>query len=187
MKKAAKHILILGLAIAAICGAFILANHISDNKAAQELVARFGYFGIVAIAIVGGLNIIVPIHAATFTPIFVSAGFSMPSIIICLAVGTTLADLAGYAIGRYGRNVTESPFPKIEAKVRHFVEHRPKLFYPGVFLYSAFIPFPNEAILLPLGLFGIKLWKILIPFILGTIIHQTIFAYGFNSVFELLF
>ena len=42
MKKAAKHILILGLAIAAICGAFMLANHISDNKAAQELVARFG-------------------------------------------------------------------------------------------------------------------------------------------------
>ena len=84
MNMRGKILFVALLALAVIFIAFLAAKGISENDAAKDLVARFGVFGIVITAFVAGLNLFVPVHAATFAPVFLSAGFSMLIIMILL-------------------------------------------------------------------------------------------------------
>ena len=54
--------------------ALFLAEQIVSSPELQSLVARLGYVGVILVAIIGGLNIIVPIPAVTLTPIFTASG-----------------------------------------------------------------------------------------------------------------
>lgn len=188
MKRAYERLFILGaITLSLVLLAFYAASYIENSEAAQRLIETYGVLGIFALAFISGLNLVVPIHAATFTPIFTAAGFGLPLVILILVLGTTLADLLSYGLGRWGRRATNDGMTKVREKVDVFARDHRKLIIPGVFLYAAFVPFPNEAILIPLGLMGFRLWAIFVPLILGTVINQTLFALGFSSAFELLF
>ena len=56
-------------------------------------------------------------------------------------------------------------------------QNRSKLIVPVIFLYAAFAPFPNEALLVPLGLAGIRFSTIIVPLILGNLINQSYLVY----------
>lgn len=185
--KSARLLGIVALALLVVALAFLAADHIENNAAAQRMVEQFGVLGIFVLALVGGFNVVIPVHAASFTPVFLAAGISMPVVIIVLALGTTCADLCSYFIGKWSKRVTETKYPAFQEKIETFAARHRKLLIPGVFLYSALVPFPNEVVLIPLGLTGFGLWKVIVPLILGTVVNQTIFAFGFASVFEVLF
>lgn len=162
-------------------------QELSNNDALLALVERFGVFGIFLVSLITNINLLIPIHAASFTPLFLASGFTFPVIVIMLVVGTTCADLLAYILGRLGKTSTAKRFPDIHKKCCEFVKHKRKWVLPGIFLYSAFVPFPNEVAMLPLGLMGFDLRKIILPLVLGTIVNQTIFALGFTTVFGLVF
>lgn len=180
----------LGIVIfiaAALTGSFLLAGYIQDSGAAQELVERFGYLGMLALSIFAGLNLFVPIPAATFTPIYTAAGFPLYGIIITLVIGTTIADSIGYLIGFAGKHAAKLQYPVLQQQIQKIVTEHHIYMIPFVFLWSSFAPLPNETIIIPLALIGIKFRALIIPLILGTIIHQTYLAYGISSIFEYLF
>lgn len=187
MRKFAYYIAIALFALCLIAFAFYAATIVSANGAAREFVGQFGVLGILIVAFISGLNIVVPIHAATFTPIFIEAGFQISTIILVFVVGTTLADLVGYAIGAWGKQAAEVKHPRIHKKLTAFNERHGKLMFPAIFLYSAFVPFPNEVILIPLGLIGFRLRTLIIPLVLGTFLNHTLYTFGFINVFEALF
>ena len=187
LKKILK-LTLLGLVIAStIVTAFYLAQFVYSNNTAQEIVGQFSYLGVLVIAVVAGLNAVVPIPAATFVPIFLAAGLWMPIIVLMLVIGTTIADLIGYFIGRVSREFVEGQYPKTYARVLLINEKHHRLMIPLVFIYSAFIPFPNEAMLIPAALVGLKLRVLIVPLVLGTLVNQVILAYGFSEVFGFLF
>jgi membrane protein YqaA with SNARE-associated domain len=173
------------LIIAIFIGVLFVANSFSDNPALLEFVAGFGYIGVTFIAIVAGLNTFVPLPAATFTPIFTASGLSIPLIIFFLALGTLIADFIGFMLGHVGRDLIMVKYPKIFAFVTNIQENHQKLITPVVILYASFVPFPNEAILIPLALAGTKFKSLVIPLIIGNIIHQAVIIYGVQSILEL--
>lgn len=180
--------LALGVLLLIFVGAIFWGTAlIEEQEAAQEIISRFGIFGIFFLAFLSGFNILVPLHVAALTPLFLTAGFSMPVIITTYVAGTITADLIGYALGLLGKATAETRYPEIHAKVTHFVQYRRKWIIPGLFLYAAFAPTPNEAVLIPLGLVGFEFKKFIIPLILGSTLNHTIFAFGFVQVFELIF
>ncbi len=173
--------------LAAMVAAFFLADYVRESSTAQMLVERFGYLGMLGLSIISGLNLFVPIPAATFTPIYTAAGFPLYGIIITLVVGTTLADSIGYLIGRGGKELVEENYPAIQKRIQRTAEKHSLYIIPGVFLWASFSPLPNETMLIPLALAGVRFRTLILPLLCGNIVHQTLFAYGLSSIFEYFF
>ena len=162
--------------------ALYLAQQLSENSTVVTLVETFGYFGVLLTGIVAGLNTFVPLPAATFTPVFLNAGLNVTLIIVVLAIGTLIADAIGFALGYVGREMVETKYPKLFNFFTELARERTKLIIPIVVLYAAFVPFPNEAILIPLALAGVRFKLLLIPLIIGNIIHQTWLVLGISNI-----
>src|SRR3989344_3560309 len=127
---------IILLIAAALVGSFFLADYVQSNGTARQLVEHFGYLGIFLVALLIGLNLFLPVPAATFTPIFVSAGLPIPGIIVTLVLGALVADTIGYLIGLGGRHITRHTSPALQKKMQSFAERHHALLLPFVFLYS---------------------------------------------------
>lgn len=170
-----------GGAILAVMGAALHASHyLSQQTAVVSLVESIGYLAVFGLAIISGLNPVVPIPAATLTPVFLAADLTVIGIILALAVGTTIADALAYVIGHVVRTAlpTDTARHRFIARAQLFLDAHPQLLLPVVFFYAAFVPFPNEALLIPLAAAGVS-WRILImPFMLGTTLHQTLLVNG---------
>jgi len=187
MNKKIKLVLSLFFIIAIFIGVLFVANSLADNSALIETIADLGYLGVVFTAIVAGLNTFVPLPAATFTPLFVASGLSIPFIILALSLGTLIADFIGFLLGNVSRNLVLDKYPKLFNFITNLQEKHQTLIIPAVVLYAALVPFPNEVLLLPLALAGIKFRSIIIPLIIGNIIHQTLIVYGISNLNDLLF
>lgn len=164
-------------------GAIFLAQVLGRDPGVQAAVANAGYVGVVVTAIIGGLNVVIPIPPASFTPLFVASGLSLPFIVLALAIGTLIADFIGYALGHVSRVTIEDRYPKVYAYFSRYSESTPLLVYPLVLLYAAFVPFPNEAILIPLAVAGFRFSALLIPLLIGNLIHQVTLVYGITFFF----
>jgi membrane protein YqaA with SNARE-associated domain len=167
--------------------ALFLAEYTLRSAAMQAWIVSFGYIGIGLFATVTGLNVIVPIPAVAFTPVFTAAGLLLPGIIIALTLGTLLADFIGYVFGTVSRATIAAKYPKLIRQLEHLHTHHRHLILPVTFLYAAFAPIPNEALVIPLALLGVSWRSLVIPLLLGNLINQTIYAYSFQNVFRLFF
>lgn len=153
-------------------------EYLQSESTAIELIQRFSYLGVYLTALIGGLSAVVPIPPAVFTPIFEYAGLSVPLIIIFLSLGTFSADIFGFFLGSFNHDLTKETYPKTFAWFQDLYEHRAHLVLPAVFLYAAFIPFPNELIVISLGALGYTLRPLILPLFFGSIVHHTLISYG---------
>jgi membrane protein YqaA with SNARE-associated domain len=183
-KKEQIFIIVLAL-VTIIAGVTLLARHLFTDGLSEELVLQFGYIGVAIVGIIAGLNTIVPIPAATATPLFISFGLSFPLIILALGVGTIIADFVGYIIGHYSRTYIEVKYPKIFKYFTSLASTKKFFLVMVVFLYAAFVPFPNEAIIIPLALAGIHFRLMVIPLFIGNIINHTLIALGVTNIANL--
>ena len=175
------------LAILILVLIVLTANQLTQDEQARQLVNNFGYLGVVVISFIAGLNAIVPVPAGSFVPIFTAAGLELPLIIIGLIIGTTLADLLAWYIGVLGRKLTIDNYPRLATFVRRVRGQHIWFVIGFVFIYASVAPLPNEVILVPLALTGIRLRVLIIPLLLGTIIYNTILALTAQSLFDWLF
>ena len=186
-KKVGGGVLLLVVLCLIITSSLFVADYISDNPAALDFISQFGYIGITILATIAGLNVILPIPPASFVPIFTEAGLWLPGVILSLALGTIIADYIGFAFGYWSRATIIAKYPKpMERFEKLFDTHRTLVPY-AIFLYAAFIPLPNEAIILPLAVLGMPFRAMFIPLFLGNLLSQTIFSYGIQNVFLWLF
>lgn len=175
------------LLLLTITAVFHLAQFIIADATAQNLVQNFGYWGVLLVSYIAGLNALVPVPAGSFVPIFVAGGLAMPLIITMLVIGTFLADMTAYLLGVLGRKIATNKYPKLIHYSSILKEKNNFYVVLGVFLYASFSPLPNELILVPLALMGTPIWLLVPPLIVGTIIYQGAFALGITGLFNLWF
>lgn len=155
---------------------------LSTNAVALTIIDSLGYVGVFVAAVIAGLNVFVPIPAATLTPLFVAAGLTIPLIILALALGTLVADWVSYFIGHLGREVIATRYPRVQRYTEEIATLHPTVIVLFVGLYAAVVPLPNEAILIPLALGGVS-WRLLVvPLLVGALVIQTLLVAGVSWV-----
>lgn len=163
---------------------FFLSQHVSSNEASQQLIQNFGYIGIFAISFIAGLNLFIPIPAATFVPVFTAGGISLFEIIVFLVIGTMAANLLSYFLGIYGGKISNAHYPELQKKLIRLYQKRKKWLVYFVFIFTALMPLPDEVFLIPLGVVGVKLRQFIVPLLLGTICYQTLATFGVHNIFK---
>ena len=166
--------------------AFWLARTAQDSSIIADIVLQYGYVGIFIISVISGINVIVPIPAVSFVPLFLEVGFGFWTMIATMVAGLTVADLLGYAIGRSGRELASSwnhkkIFRRLDSmKSKHY-------FVPiiALFFFASLVPFPNEVLVIPLGFLGYRFIHVFIPLFLGNIIFTIFTSFGVINLFKL--
>ena len=136
---------------------------------------------------VAGLNFIIPIPAATFSALYSAAGLATTGIILALAVGTLIADMIGFWVGTKLRLLLSDSYPTITKYAKRVAAGSSWYIFIFVLLYAALVPFPNEAILIPLAISGIKFRYLVAPLLIGNILHQTILIVGVDVLTQFFF
>lgn len=171
-----------GILSAALLALF-LAQWIVTSPQAQATITSLGYGGVVLVAIIGGLNIFLPIPAFTLTPIFTAAGLSLPLIILALTIGTIIADYIGYLFGHISKPILYSRYPRVITHLENSITTKPKLLIPITFVFAAFIPLPNEVLIIPVAVLGVKFRRIFLPLLFGNLLNISIYATGMQTIF----
>ena len=167
--------------------AFFLADMITTNESFRSVITESGVFGAIAIAFICGLTFVVPVPPATFAPVFLEAGLSIPLVVMGFVVGTMAADTIGYVLGWVGKSYAETAHPRITKRLHECMHAHTHVVLPFAFVYFAVAPLPNELILVPLALSGYRYRTLVLPMLFGTIIHHTLLVLGYQTVFERLF
>lgn len=168
-------------------GAILMAQFISQNETANQVIAEFGYVGVLILAIISGLNPVLPLPAATLTPLFTEAGLTIPLVIISLTIGTLIADFIGFSLGHISRTSVAKRYPKQFATFTSLGSQRKRLIFVFVSFYAALMPLPNEIILIPLAVAGVSFPFLLLPLFIGNLINQSLLVYGISSVVGIIF
>ena len=181
-RRAAQLVLILGL-LALIVWANLYA---ADHEIARDAAARFGYPGILAAAALSGFNLVVPVPVVAFFPFFMSAGLAPLPTVLVIALGMTAGDLIGYFLGRTARQMVEPKEGGMVQRLEALRERRPYLPVGVMLLYAAFVPAPNELLVLPLAFLRYPVAGIFVAVLVGNIVFNSLVAFGVVQIFEAL-
>lgn len=184
LKRIISLALILAILIGVILISFSLAHFIENNPAWQEILTSYGYFGAFLTAFILGISAVLPIPAGTFAPIFIAGGLSVYLLIPIMAIGTLCADWLGYVFGKFSRSVVSDKYPKLIKKLEKNINNN-FLLIPSIIGYAAFVPLPNEILVIIYALLGVRFKILLIPLLIGNMINHTVFTFGFYNLFLL--
>lgn len=173
--------------IAVVVAALWLSVAASTNVLIQQLVRDFGYLGVFVASVISGFNLIAPVPIISFVPAFTEAGFLLAPTVLLISSGLTVGDTLGFLIGRLGRDIESE---KIAKRVARLEELRAKgrwLPLVALFFYAAFVPMPNEVIVIPLALAGYRFLQIIPITLAGNLLFNFLFAYGLLELAQQLF
>jgi len=172
--------------VAVVLLAFYLTHFVRENEFVRSLVQDYGYFGALAIAFLSGLNVVVPIPTVVFLPVFLESGLHLYFTLFLIAVGTTLADIFAYFIGKTSRKVSEEIKPN--QKLLHRISQLKEQYYiaPIIFLFffAALSPFPNEILVAILGFLHYRLLHLLPPLFIGNLVFNMLTGFGVLHLFN---
>jgi len=138
------------------------------------------------VSVLGGFNLISSVPVVAFIPVFIVAGLNQWLVVLVIAAGVTVADMIAYGVGRVGKRFLSG---RLEKTIRRLEKISEKYSLSPLFIlffFAAFVPLPNEVLVVPMALLGYKLRHILVPVILGNIVFNSLGALGVVSIFELL-
>jgi uncharacterized membrane protein YdjX (TVP38/TMEM64 family) len=176
----------LGLLIV-ISLALYLARLVQDNEFIQEIVLSYGYLGIFLISIFSGFNLIVPIPAVAFLPLFLQSGLSFWPTIFLITLGVSLADTLAYVFAKAGKDIASQSLG--EEKFKRFYQwglSHPRAPLIVLFFYACLAPLPNELMLVPMALSSYRLRQIVPILVAGNFIHQFLYSKGILGIFHYL-
>jgi membrane protein YqaA with SNARE-associated domain len=156
------------------------------SEVIQDVVGRYHYFGVFLAAIVSGFNLVVPVPAVAFVPLFLASGLEIGPIILVLSLGMTVADTLAFLLGKAGRtipSVRETRLVRRLERIRDRHYWHPLVF---MFVYACVAPFPNEVVAVPLGAMGYPIAAIVPPLLMGNLVFNAIGAWGIATVFSSL-
>ncbi|MBI2674239.1 MAG: hypothetical protein HYX22_00675 [Candidatus Yanofskybacteria bacterium] len=160
---------------------------IKDNEFVGELIRRFGYVGIFLVSVVSGFNLVVPIPTVSFFPAFLVSGLNAFALIIVISAGMALADFIGYLLGKAGRYIALSAFErKVINKFERFKERLNWSPMLALFLFSSFVPLPNEIVVVPMGFLGYRPISVFPPLFFGHMVFNSLYAFGAVNIIKLI-
>ena len=180
LKKNIKKEIFIGL----IVFLFIIWSILLYNFSPNEIVEYFGinnsYLIVLILGFLGGTSILFPFPYYLFVLTFGAGGANPILLGICAGFGVILGETTSYFIGYHGRIIFSEKYQK---KFNILCKHCNKkintiLLSIVLFLYGAFVPFPNDLLILPLGAARYNYWKLIIPLGLGNIVFNVLLALG---------
>ncbi|RJQ36182.1 hypothetical protein C4552_04470 [Candidatus Parcubacteria bacterium] len=163
----------------AIVGTALWLGQIAENNTLiQSLVSRYGYAGAFFISVFSGFNFIAPFPAVSFFPLLVASGLNPVAVLAIMTVGMTIADSIAYLAGRIGRHIAGALEERIRERLDRIRLRRHWEPIALLFLFAAFVPLPNELIVIPLGFIGYRLWSLVPVLLLGNATFNTLAAFG---------
>lgn len=161
-----------------VAGLVYLQTNDQTAEWVRALVERGGYGGIFAASILSGFNVAVPVPIIALFPSFVAAGLSPVGTVLLIAAGMTCGDALGALLGRAGRSAVQPPKMRLVNWVDETRRRHPSLLWFGLVFYAAFVPLPNELIVMPLAYLGVSPPRIVLAVFFGNIVFNTLCAYG---------
>lgn len=179
------------LIIAVMALAFYVAYIAQSSDVVKHVVTTYGYTGILAVSFVTGFNLIVPVPAIAFLPLFLESGLNFWVTITLITVGITCADSIAYLIGGIGYDMLmkNKKYAREKSMFQRLIKlKRTHVYAPLVFLfvYSIIAPLPNELMVIPLGLLGYRYMQIFPIVLVGNFIFNLIYATGIENLFDFL-
>ena len=169
---------------AVVIGALYVGKYESDNSVVRDVVSRYGYLGVFVISFISGFNLAVPVPAISFLPLFLELEKSVVLVILFITIGMTLADGIAYVIGRTGRQ-----FLHPRAKLLSVLNKMRDRYYwsplVALGLFAAFIPFPNEVLVAPLGFMRYRLRHMFLPMFAGNLVFNILSSIGVMKLLDL--
>ena len=108
----------------------------------REIALTWGYLGIFVVNFIGSATIIFPVPAFLF--VFILGGILNPWLVgISAALGASMGELTGYAIGLGGKKVIEKKYEKWLKKANKWMEK-----YRAFFIITLFAatPLPDDIV-----------------------------------------
>ena len=172
------------LAIAALIAFMVWVNlRAGDIEGARNAAAAAGYPGLFLASVVSGFNLVWPVPIAAFYPFFIESGFEPVPTLATIALGMTGGDLLGYLIGDATRHLADHRLAGFRARAEA-LHNRHRLLPLGLlFLYAAFVPLPNELLVIPMAFMRYSLAAVMTAVLCGNVIFNTGLALGLSLVF----
>ncbi len=175
-----KKVLFFGLIVVFVAFVLWFATIETDGEF-EEWVLRWGYLGFFGAAFLGGFNFAFPsFHLALIVP-FLNAGLEIWALVLLAALGTTLADSVGYALGRSG-GAAFSSLARVRKWGEGVVVKYPRLAPVILFAWISLVPVPNEIFVIPAGLIRYGFWKTLLIAFAGNVIFNFL-VLNFGNLF----
>jgi len=125
----------------------------------------------------------IPYYLEVFT---FAAGGSNPFLLgISAGLGIAIGDSTSYLFGYNGGQIIPRVYQNISARISKIITSSPEwLRFVILIIWGSIFPFPNDLLIIPLGLIKYPYIKIVVPLVIGSIIFNTLIAlagfYGFN-------
>lgn len=155
----------------------IILYNISPDELVQKIGVNNGYLISFIVAFAGGLSNIInfPYQLVIFS--LGAAGLNPYLLGTSSGLGEFLGDSTSYLVGYHGRHILPANLQKIFHRFTKWCIKGPVwLTSLAIFLYGAFIPLPNDLIIIPLALGHYPYLRMMIPLALGNIFFNTMVA-----------
>lgn len=186
-KRGRKVILVLLIAFVIVWSIFIY--YVSPSKIIEAIGVNNGYLMVFFASLFGGISILIPFPYYIFVFSFGGGGLNPIVLGIVAGIGLIIGESTSYLVGYHGREILPSKLEKMFSKISNWCKRTKHFILVSLFLflYGSLVPFPNDLIILPLGLARYPYWKMIIPLGLGNIIFNIILAstgfYGWKLFF----
>lgn len=149
---------------------------------AKEFALDYGYFGLLALSFVGGINLFFPLPHLIFIPPLLEAGLNPLALAFIAATGTTLGDLVSYFVGKAGNEAFQENLSPFRRWMHGIFSKHQKLFFIILFFWASTVPIPNEVWVVPAGISGYGIKKIIVIAFFGNLIFNSL-AIHIGSLF----
>jgi len=184
-----KAIIQKGVLLAGGVGALIFFNLFAlNNDSIQSTVSSFGLLGVFVVAVLSGFNLLVPIPAIGFFPLYQELGFSAVSTIAVISLGMVIGDGIGFFLGKIGRGMLENKKGnRVFVYMTRLHEKHRLLPYFFLFFYATIVPLPNELLVIPMAVAGYSFLPMAVALFFGNVVFNTLGAFGIQSILSLFF
>lgn len=139
----------------------------------EQLAYQYGYLGIFFLSLIGAISIVFPIP---YTVVIYLMGSVIDPFLIAVSggLGSVFGELAGYALGYYGRTLMGE---ERRRKMGYMLKIFDRYGVAAIFLF-ALTPLPDDLLIIPLGIMRYNPVKFLVPCVLGKTVMCLILALG---------
>lgn len=169
--------------IAALAGVVVWVNLRAGELAGlREVAGAAGYWGLLGASVVSGFNLVAPVPVVVFYPFLMESGFTPVPTLATIALGMSLGDFLGYLIGDATRELANDRLAGFRARAEAL--HARHRFLPLglMFLYAAFVPLPNELLVIPMAFMRYSLIGVMTAVLCGNVVFNTMVAFGVSWV-----
>lgn len=188
MKSSTQIYVLVAVILFLLIGWAIFFHYIPPELIVKKIGIQNTYLAAFILAVVGGFSSITGTSLyATLAALAHGGGVNTLILGLVSGLGLFLSDSLFYIIANYGRNIikkTADHWEKIFNKIQKWIRIAPDwIVYSGVYLYSAFMPIPNDILLAVLAVSGYSYRQFALYLFLGDMTATILLTHVAGSIF----